>query len=60
MSYFVNKNSRNQAKEEDFKVVVDYHNVNRDKTIKVKLIKKPSFVYSYYFTPAFIKVSDEE
>ncbi|MBO9700161.1 MAG: hypothetical protein J7604_08105 [Sporocytophaga sp.] len=60
LSYFVNKNSRNQAKEEDFKVIIDYNKLNKDKTIKAKLIKKPSFVYRYYFTPAFIKVSDEE
>lgn len=60
LSYFVNKNSRNQAKEEDFKVVADYRKMSRDKTIKVNLVEKPSFVYRYYITPAFVKVQDGE
>ena len=57
ISYFTNKKNKEQAKEDDFEIVLDYAALDlTDTTIVPTLVKKPDYVTDLTLNPQVVKI----
>ena len=57
LTYFIKAEDKNKIGVNDFEVHLNYKDLDtRDSTIGPRLVKKPSFVKDFYFTPYAIKI----
>lgn len=61
LTYFVKEEDKGKVKPEDFTVVLDYRRLDKkDYTIVPRLVRKPSFIRDYYFTPYAVRIRKKE
>ncbi len=57
LTYFLKEEDKNKIKGNDFEIHLNYEDLDsRDSTIGPRLVRKPSFVKDFYFTPYAVKI----
>jgi len=61
ITYYVEAENKNKVDKNGFAVYLDYKKMDKeDHTIRPVLVKKPSIIKSFYFTPYAVKVRESE